>query len=226
MAIVGSMSDSGSSTSSEPSLSSESVQPTGCSDVSVPASASQVVRRRSRRRTKAERQRERRTMVIVGSVMAVIVVVTIVAGIAFTYWEQRRSSVDPTTVSLSVTGADGHKVAARPFQACALGSTECKEQETTRIAIPADGKATIDVPSMVSDTRWSLLTIYEDNSKNDEVVYQSKGKKSVTIQGSKDGSRLKVAEVHAVLVGGSSHGDHSSGDDDAYTMVWAISPTS
>lgn len=94
----------------------------------------------------------------------------------------------------------------------------------TKISLPKDGKATIDVPSTVSDTQWSLLTIYEDNAKNDESVYKAKDKKSVTIDGSKDGSRLKVAEVHAVLLGDKSHGSDSSDDEDAYTMVWAISP--
>ena len=46
-------------------------------------------------------------MIIVGSVMAVIVLVAIVGGIAFTYWEQRHNSVDPTTVTLSITDSKG-----------------------------------------------------------------------------------------------------------------------
>ncbi|MDN8625244.1 MULTISPECIES: DUF2771 family protein [Corynebacterium] len=198
------MTDPGSSSSSEPTP--------------------QAPARRGRRKTKAERRRERRTMIIVGSVMAVIVLVAIVGGIAFTYWEQRRNSVDPTTVTLSVTDSKGKNVTADPYQACALGSTDCTEKSMTKISLPKDGKATIDVPSTVSDTQWSLLTIYEDNAKNDESVYKAKDKKSVTIDGSKGGSRLKVAEVHAVLLGDKSHDSDSSDDEDAYTMVWAISP--
>ena len=72
-----------------------------------------------------------------------------------------------------------------------------------------------EVESLPELHAW-IQRVMKENNFSYEVLFVD--------DGSKDGSRLKVAEVHAVLLGDKSHGSDSSDDEDAYTMVWAISP--
>lgn len=169
-----------------------------------------------RRTRKQERRRQLKLVVA----LAVIVAALIGIGIGIVYWQEHRNRItDPSTLALSITDASGAKVTATPYSACALGE-ECAENQMTPVALPTDGEITITVPQQVASGSWQLLTIYDDEANNDETLYKANEKSSVTVAGSKNGSALKVAEVHAVVVA-----DDGSNNENAYAVVWALQPS-
>lgn len=167
----------------------------------------------------SQAHRDRRRIILLTSILAVVVVLIIGAGIGFAYWQQSRSTVDPATLKVTVTDASGATVELTPYQSCSLGE-DCPEGgEPARVSLPAEGNMKIQVPDAVTKGSWQLLTIYEDAAKNDEQLFKAGEKDTVEVAGAKDGSRLTVAEIHAVIISGS--GD----SEDVSTVVWAIAPT-
>ena len=189
---------------------------TASGSVQTPASSERAGR--PRRRSKKE---ERAFQIKAAIAVIVVVSAIIIAAVIFTERNAEIPLANPehleiTALSSGDKPADAVKL--RPYQACALGK-ECDEGTPTGVKLPPDGSVTITVPPQIKQADWRIIKIYEDEKFDTESNFDPGTTDRAEIAGSYQGSPLKVAEVHAVMIG-----KDEAGDEQAYTVVWAIQP--
>ncbi|QDZ42185.1 DUF2771 domain-containing protein [Corynebacterium sp. sy039] len=156
------------------------------------------------------------------------VVVLVGASIVFQNWWKSRPGPDPKEIT--ITAKVGNRtVDVTPYSICELDA-ECEEKTVTTLDVQENDTLSIEVPESISDHDWSLLTIYDDPTANDQFYYGANEQSSVDIAGSvkpqegktKAGntsasSHLLVAEVSSVFVA-----KNAQGEETAYTVTWSI----
>lgn len=150
---------------------------------------------------------------------ALVLAVCLILGISlfFQQWWNNRPGAEPKDVAISVMVAD-NTTEILPYSVCEPG-LPCTPSEPPVVKVKANDHIELKLPREIYDHDWTLLTIYDDPSANDQFRYGSYEQESASVAVTSDieNARLGVIEIHSVMIG-----HDAKGQETPMTVVWSI----